>query len=667
MWPTLGGQMRERLRRWWLPAVFVAASLGVLTVSAARHSLPGVALGGALLLASSLWWQRRLRRHPAAPPERWRRLIAPGLLMLIGAALLLARPLLGRTEGLGFVGFCLLFLGIGQLLIELRSRAWQPLRPGLLVAGVCAAAFLAGLVGISNGFSRWALIALAAGVLVSPIGLSLVTEGVARWRDPDGRTRRPRLAAAALGAILVLAGTWWLAGRAAADPRYPLILAAVLLLLVGAIATNTPVDVLLVIVVAAVVWASAPRGVAPTEQVVPEPGETVLAALGDSYISGEGAPRFYNGTNHKGRNECRRAPTAYAALVVDTDSDAIPDDLAFVACSGAKGRHIYQDPQHPGEPVGGPVGGLDQLGHLDWLREGRDVEIALIIVSIGGNEALFGEIGLSCVGPGDCSEIGAKWLRNLDLVRSSLDRTYQEIRNHVGTGTPVLVVPYPIPLNAEGCDWSLLTPNEHRFINRFVVQLNRVLADAAAEAGLYHLGAMSTSLERQQLRICDREASAVGVNFLGANPVEGHLDENVNPRNWFHNSLHPNARGHLVMRDALSQWLDQRPDLTANRRDPGGAQENGPPGTPSLEQMMGDPAFRHCDSQRFRPAHCGGGVRHWLAGQAADLIWRSIGPLALIIAGSWVLWLQGIRAWRRRRAPRPGELRGVRPMEVARS
>jgi GDSL-like Lipase/Acylhydrolase family len=657
--------VRQRLRRWWLPAVFVAVSLGVLTVSAARRSLLGALLGSVLLLASSLWWQHRLRQHPAAAAERWRRLIVPGLLVLTGVALLLARPLLGRTEGLGFIGFCLLFLGIGQLLIELRSRAWQPLRPGLLVAGLCAAAFLAGLIGFSTGFSRWALIAMAAGVLVSPIGLSLVTEGVARWRDPDGRPRRPRLAAAALGGVLVLVGTWWLAGTAAVDPRYSLILAAVLLLLVGAIATNTPVDVLLLIVVAAIVWASAPRGVAPTEPFLPDQGETVMVALGDSYISGEGAQRFFNGTNHKGRNECRRAPTAYAALAVVSNSDAVPDDLAFVACSGAEGRHIYEQPQHPGEPVGRSEGGLDQLRHLDWLGEGKDLEIALIIVSIGGNEALFGEIGRSCVGPGDCSEIGAKWLRNLDQVRFSLDQTYQRIRDHVGTGTPVLVVPYPIPLNPEGCDSSLLTPTEHRFINRFVVQLDRVLADAAAEAGLYHLGEMSTALEQERLRICDRETQ-VGVNFIGANPVEGHLDENVNPRNWFHNSLHPNERGHLAMRETLTQWLDRRPEITANRRDPVGAQDNGPPGTPSLEQMMGDPNFRHCDSQSSRPAHCGGGVRHWLAGQVADLTWRSLGPLALIIAGSWVLWLQGIRAWRRhRRAPRQREVRGVRPVGVA--
>ena len=158
----------RRWQGWWLPAVFVLVSVGVLIASAAWRWRPGIVLGVVLLFGSSIWWQLRLRDHPATRRERWRRLIPPGLLCLLGVGLMLARPLLGRTEGLGFIGFCLLFLGIGQLLIELRSPAWGPLRPGLLIVGLCAAAFLAGLVGITTGFSGWAVIAMAAGVLVSP-------------------------------------------------------------------------------------------------------------------------------------------------------------------------------------------------------------------------------------------------------------------------------------------------------------------------------------------------------------------------------------------------------------------------------------------------------------------------------------------------------------------
>jgi len=80
-----------------------------------------------------------------------------------------------------------------------------------------------------------------------------------------------------------------------------------------------------------------------------------VVAFGDSFISGEGAPTFYAGTDQKGerRNECRRAPTAYPVLISLTP-DGRPADatgaepapgltepgLDFFACSGAKLREV---------------------------------------------------------------------------------------------------------------------------------------------------------------------------------------------------------------------------------------------------------------------------------------------------------------------------------------
>ena len=83
-----------------------------------------------------------------------------------------------------------------------------------------------------------------------------------------------------------------------------------------------------------------------------------IVAFGDSFISGEGAPTFFDGTDQKGaeRNECRRAPTAYPVLMADRTagtSGSDPDDtgrssivgleesgLDFLACSGAKLRDV---------------------------------------------------------------------------------------------------------------------------------------------------------------------------------------------------------------------------------------------------------------------------------------------------------------------------------------
>ncbi|MFK8023216.1 MAG: hypothetical protein AB8G26_04555, partial [Ilumatobacter sp.] len=79
-----------------------------------------------------------------------------------------------------------------------------------------------------------------------------------------------------------------------------------------------------------------------------------VVAFGDSFISGEGARDFFESTDQKGsdRNECRRAPTAYPALVaLDDDGEPVGHDdgselgaidglsvtgLDFFACSGAK-------------------------------------------------------------------------------------------------------------------------------------------------------------------------------------------------------------------------------------------------------------------------------------------------------------------------------------------
>lgn len=83
-----------------------------------------------------------------------------------------------------------------------------------------------------------------------------------------------------------------------------------------------------------------------------------IVAFGDSFISGEGASDFFAHTDQKGaeQNECRRAPTAYPALLagstggtpfLDADDHEMPaieemndSGLDFYACSGAKLRDV---------------------------------------------------------------------------------------------------------------------------------------------------------------------------------------------------------------------------------------------------------------------------------------------------------------------------------------
>jgi lysophospholipase L1-like esterase len=149
-------------------------------------------------------------------------------------------------------------------------------------------------------------------------------------------------------------------------------------------------------------------------------------------MSGEGATRFFDGTNDADENECRRAPTAYAQRLVEFDrADAIKR-LAFHACSGAVADEIHEVPKF----------GEIQLEQLRADKAaGADIEV--VIVSIGGNDAGFSTIGAACLAPGSCVVRGNDWLETLDHVSAEAVVAYEEIRADVGDAVPVVAVPYP--------------------------------------------------------------------------------------------------------------------------------------------------------------------------------------------------------------------------------
>jgi hypothetical protein len=232
-----------------------------------------------------------------------------------------------------------------------------------------------------------------------------------------------------------------------------------------------------------------------------------------------------------------------------------------------------------------------------------------------------------------------------------VEKTYQEIRAHVakhlGGQVPVLAVPYPIPLNEQGCPESLLSPAEHRFIHGFVVELNGVVQRTAEQVGLYYLEEMPQILANWNLRICDVPMGEAGVNFFGLNPVDGVLDHRVNPQHWLHNSLHPNKRGHEVMSYALETWLQRPPtELRAAPSDPPDQGER-PTDVRPVERVLGSVPICPASATAPGPERCRT-VDDWIAAQAAALIRHSIAPLLVIAGGAWALALWFVLWWRRR-------------------
>jgi lysophospholipase L1-like esterase len=609
--------------------LYVVAFAG-LSVGGAKRSAVIVAIAVVFLVAAAVLLQLALSRARARRLLSPRvRLWAPVAIMAAGAALGVYSRLGSPTGGWGLCGLCAFYLGAGQALAELRSRRGGAPWRGVIVSAACAVLFAAGLILCLEVSAAWLALAVAV-LLVAPVGLALLSEDVLRMR------RRPRRLGVVLGPVLVLAGALALLSWTDIPASFTWALVGALFVLVGAIASSTQADVLLVVTVVALIWTATPRGVAAGDAIAPANGQPTLVSLGDSYMSGEGASVFFQGTNDSGRNECRRSPTAYAHLVVQPDRATPLRRLAFFACSGALAANVYARPQWPGEPIDDtPKAGLDQLQQLRSLVDRPGADVRLIIVSIGGNDAGFATVGMACLAPGSCVERGQTWLNGLGEVAGRVGRAYREIRAVAGMDVPVLAVPYPEPISDRACPYSSLAQDERRFLRGFVRELNGAIRQSARDAGFYYLGAMEGAFS-DRLRICDAPEEQVGVNFIALRSVEGVVDQVVIPSNWIHNSLHPNERGHAAMAGVLESWLRSHPDPPA-KPDP---QDQPEPFTPvSLPDLMRPAETSYCGGPAPEPPYCNRGDTDWTMTQVGLVVRDAAIPALALVAGWWLLWL----------------------------
>lgn len=586
-------------------------------------------------------------QHQDTPRRvRW---VLLALLLLTGAALLWAWAATDRSDGWGFFGVATLYLGVGLVVSQVRhSRIWS--RPiGIRVGVVVGVAVVAAVAGLAAG-QPWAAAALAIAIVTAPVAISLLSAGFNRALEQDAAAVRARRVAG-VGAVLFGAALAGLVLFVDVGASYVLLFGVGMFVLVLAVAARSNADVVLVIAAVALVWATAPKSTPLDEAVTPEPGEQLLVAMGDSFMSGEGAGRFFEGTNTQGVNECRRAPTAYSPLVVTEDRDEIPDDVVFLACSGARATHLYDVPQHPGEPIGRPapsspspedaevVQGLPQLENLTWQLETSGLStgaVDVVLLSIGGNDALFGDIAQACVLPGECSELGQAWLDNLEREVGPVIAAAYEAVDTALPDTRIVVVPYPIPLapTKQGCGYSMFSRREHAFLFSFTQHLNATLREEAAERDFAFLDEMETALEGR--RLCDGGPDDVGVNFLAVNGVDGLIEQESNPRHWFHNSMHPNESGHEAMERVVRDWLVEHADDPA--RAPLATATAPAPPDGLGRTCTDDPALQDC-------------VAEWSRREQARFLLFPASLVAVLGAGAWLLALALIRIWRRRAVP----------------
>jgi lysophospholipase L1-like esterase len=245
----------------------------------------------------------------------------------------------------------------------------------------------------------------------------------------------------------------------------------------------------------------------------------VLAALGDSFSSGEGAPPFDSAAGR-----CHRSPLAWPVLVARSGGW----DPRVLACSGA----VIDDVAR------GQVSALAQL---------RDA--SLVTLTAGGNDAGFAAVLRDCA---------LRWRCDRRFTGGGHDRVHERIAalaprlsallgrvraasgraSVVAVGYPRLFPVHPGRLTCAAL--GLISAPEIRYLNDRTAELDRVIARAARTAGALYVDVLGA-------------LSGHGVSCRGVQWVN-HLRLGRR-RSW---SFHPNAAGQRRLAEVVAAALGAR-------------------------------------------------------------------------------------------------------------
>ncbi|GGU20200.1 SGNH/GDSL hydrolase family protein [Lentzea flava] len=192
----------------------------------------------------------------------------------------------------------------------------------------------------------------------------------------------------------------------------------------------------------------------------------IIAALGDSYASGEGAGNYLRETdnNHGKRewNACRRSDDAWPRKFtlpgingyVGNASDSFSKDveLAFVACSGAQTWNVdggvsgTEVPFSWSEPDNYQKGN-GQYHEMRQVDSGvLDENTTLVTLSIGGNDAGFTDAVVEClpplVGCADRDTYIPKYKASIDNALTKVERVINRIKTRA-RNAKILLMGYP--------------------------------------------------------------------------------------------------------------------------------------------------------------------------------------------------------------------------------
>jgi hypothetical protein len=352
----------------------------------------------------------------------------------------------------------------------------------------------------------------------------------------------------------------------------------------------------------------------------------LIVSLGDSYASGEGAPdRDAVGCNLLGiitlppavscgasaawtmspaqdalaasDLECDRSSLAgarQAADVIRTESSAPVTFLSF-ACSGATTADLISRGQH--SDIGPQIAGAAAR------TSGRRIDA--LLVSIGGNDAGFPAMVVSCIVQFDCRLSGAEIDRRASDLGAAYDRLAAALRPL--NARNVFFTEYPIPLfdeNGRNCGGrplgdplALVSPDEAQWAATVAMpRLNRALREAVARhqgEGWKLVTGIEAGFSRRGYCAADRALNDVRDSYRKESKEAG--------------SAHPNRGGQAIYRDAILAVLRplvplRRPVLVTGRVSAGGLRTRAfPPDSTVLHWEFGGPPQQRFQVA-FRPA-----------------------------------------------------------------
>ena len=228
-------------------------------------------------------------------------------------------------------------------------------------------------------------------------------------------------------------------------------------------------------------------------------------SLGDSYSSGEGSGPFDPGTN-VGQNRCHRASHAWPRVL------GVPIDR-HLACSGAT-----IDDLAAGQTTLGP----DDRGQLVRLAE-IPVAPTHVFVTLGGNDAGFGDALTRCVLRPSCAGFIAARSRALPALGTRLEAAFRDIVA-AARGGRVIVVGYPLivaarPPGGPRCPW--LGDTEVPALRGFIRALDRTIFAAAQRAGV-EFAPVAGALAGHELCAPVSWMFPILLNPLSTNPQQAH-------------------------------------------------------------------------------------------------------------------------------------------------